>query len=872
MAASRVQLNFPDAAVVDDENRYGSSQSVRVVVRIRPLLSTEQHHTSNSILCNESQRTITLIKSSCNADDTHKEALSTSKKYSFDKIFSASSSQDHVFEDSGAKNVILSSLKGYHGTIFAYGQTGSGKTHTMDGIEYQHATKYGGTVRLKEDCIGRKSELTFSSQGPGVTPRSIAYLFHSIEDMTSFNSTSKVTSNNRYRISCSYVQIYKEKVYDLLNPAAIQESTIDGHAGGGAPNGTHSKGLRMRWSRREGFFLENLFRVTCHNVNDAMAALQTGARNKIMASHQLNLQSSRSHSIFTLYIKAHEIDEQNGDFEGKAFEDTDNTVFTSKLSLVDLAGSERGTTIAKNNTRLFEESVSINKSLFTLRKVIQALTRHKNENNGISKSEQHIPYRDSKLTSLLKESLGGNASSLMIACLSSSDQYYEENLSTLDYASLAARITNKIKVNEDHRAKLIRELRIEIDFLKGQLATVSSLHGHIARNLSIQNSNNGAYISDQSPESYVKNENDDAMITNDDGAPHSAKQFHNMCMTNSFNRESDSTTSHDSAQKSFDGAMTSTAMAQVRRDKDEPDVTYKKDRETKVVNGSDTDRSNVNVTSCDILTSYADVRESQDVSSKMQQLILLNRTLNTRIVEIEEQHSTALRENAVLTNENTNLREEVTFLEAVVCTPSSGPLQAHNTDSNPKPSESDVKARQMHTASEAVMSELVELRKANRTLNGKLESIQMRKELREKQNQAAGARIQKKQPENSSEANRSLKISSRKQSHTSVSSLDNTTTAMKIGSGRLSSTGYVSKTMAKVANEMAKSSESGAIHLKALGGERSPNQTEDSTQGSITTAVETVDDNEVRLSKLLQTRSAMARDHIAKQSTFNPAH
>ena len=870
-----------------DTNSDGSLESVRVVVRIRPLLSGELNHTNDGLRINEDEGSITIINpiSSSNETNGHtQQSTGSSKKYSFNKVFGPVSSQDDVFDDSGAKNLVMNCLKGYHATIFAYGQTGSGKTHTMDGIEYQHATQHGGSVRMREHITsgsgGEKSPLTFSPHGPGVTPRSISFLFKTIEDMSSSSSSSSSSSvsvstsyrtsslddsslnlnPNRYSINCSYVQIYKEKVYDLLNPAAMQPSTQED---GSIRNGTQTKGLRMRWSRREGFFLENLYRVACNDVNDALSALGTGARNKIMASHQLNMQSSRSHSIFTLYIKAYETDEQDGDGfgGGKGLDGSDNLLFSSKLSLVDLAGSERGTTIAKNNNRLFEESVSINKSLFTLRKVIQALGKQRNMNNN-HKQQEHIPYRDSKLTSLLKESLGGKATSLMIACLSSSDSYYEENLSTLDYASLASRITNKIAINEDHRAKLIRELRLEIEFLKGQLQTVASLHDHIAQQSlppfgSTSGTNGGgggggggggapaaaSVVSDACSPSTHGNishwHNANKLYVETSHRSSAAGRSHTSIVTSHSNVNNNEGTQLvlDEANKQTDGSQ-SVLVA-------ETSLSYLKNDDTLSI--SQFSDSNIN--------------NNNNNNNEIRHLLELNSALNVRLMESEGQNSNILRDNAILMNENASLREEVTFLEAVVCMPF-GSASSSDDGAQKETSGSETKARQMHTASEAVMAELVELRKANKTLTNKVESLHLKKGKHQSSSSATGQQHQQDRLRSSTKKP-SLNSSKKALNSTDKTNVTNNKTP-KSSSGRLSSTGYVSKTMAKVADEMAKSMRVGKGTNRATSSSHS-NGNED---GDVSSDNELVDDNEARLSKLLQARSAMARDHIAKQSSF----
>jgi hypothetical protein len=183
----------------------------------------------------------------------------------------------------------------------------------------------------------------------------------------------------------------------------------------------------------------------CTSASDLLNLFHSGLRSKVVASHNLNNASSRSHSIFTITVET--VDPSNLD-----------NVVTSKLQLVDLAGSEK---ISASGTTGYtaKESIEINKSLFVLRKVINRLSDSKG-GVGINEGAFHVPYRDSKLTSLLKQSLGGNSFCLMIACISPADKFYEESLSTLNYASRAANICNQPIKNTDPKIKIISELKV----------------------------------------------------------------------------------------------------------------------------------------------------------------------------------------------------------------------------------------------------------------------------------------------------------------------------------------------------------------------------------------------------------------------------
>lgn len=259
-------------------------------------------------------------------------------------------------------------------------------------------------------------------------------------------------------VRCSFVQIYNEQIMDLLNPSHLQQAKR-------SRTKHHSKartGLRLRWSAAREFYVENLCVLECESPEQVLAHFHSGLQHKVMASHRMNAASSRSHCIFTLYVES---------FDPS---DNPNDVLTSKLALVDLAGSERVERTGATGVTL-QESIGINKSLFVLRQVIQALSE---ESNAVPAKEllikapndrAYIPYRDSKLTSLLKESLGGNSVTLMIACISPSDASFDENLSTLVYASKAQCIANRPTKNEDPKTALVHELQQEVECLRRQL-------------------------------------------------------------------------------------------------------------------------------------------------------------------------------------------------------------------------------------------------------------------------------------------------------------------------------------------------------------------------------------------------------------------
>ncbi|KDO29105.1 hypothetical protein SPRG_06161 [Saprolegnia parasitica CBS 223.65] len=384
------------------------SSKIRVVVRVRPPLSIEKAHACTSLVLDPLAKRVRLGKESA-------------KEFQFDQVFEPTTTQGELYERTGVARMIASVLDGFHATIFAYGQTGSGKTFSMEGYEYEKAAS------RPAQRVHAKPTLDVSSDRLGIVPRVILGLYSAV---------ASADKTREFTLRCSFVQIYNEQILDLLNPSL----------------GASTKSLRLRWAANHEFYVENLITVTCTSADEMLAKFQDGVKHKIMASHNLNAASSRSHCIYTLYVES--VDTTNPE-----------DVLKAKLSLVDLAGSERVVKTGATGVTL-QESIGINKSLFVLRQVIQTLSDEAKDGGDT----KHVPYRDSKLTALLKHSLGGNSITLMIACLSPSDVYVDENLSTLVYAARAQSIANKPTKNEDPKTVLIQQLRDEVAQLKAQLA------------------------------------------------------------------------------------------------------------------------------------------------------------------------------------------------------------------------------------------------------------------------------------------------------------------------------------------------------------------------------------------------------------------
>eukprot|EP00071_Canis_lupus_P031307 XP_022264864.1 kinesin-like protein KIF16B isoform X7 [Canis lupus familiaris] len=315
-------------------------------------------------------------------------------------------SQEMVFKTLGT-DVVKSAFEGYNACVFAYGQTGSGKSYTMMG----------------------------NSGDSGLIPRICEGLFSRINETTRWDEAS-------FRTEVSYLEIYNERVRDLLRRKSSKTFN-----------------LRVREHPKEGPYVEDLSKHLVQNYGDVEELMDAGNINRTTAATGMNDVSSRSHAIFTIK------------FTQAKFDSEMPCETVSKIHLVDLAGSERADATGATGVRL-KEGGNINKSLVTLGNVISALADLSQDaaNPLVKKKQVFVPYRDSVLTWLLKDSLGGNSKTIMIATISPADVNYGETLSTLRYANRAKNIINKPTINEDANVKLIRELRAEIARLKTLLA------------------------------------------------------------------------------------------------------------------------------------------------------------------------------------------------------------------------------------------------------------------------------------------------------------------------------------------------------------------------------------------------------------------
>uniref|UniRef100_A0A8D2LB54 Kinesin family member 1B n=1 Tax=Varanus komodoensis TaxID=61221 RepID=A0A8D2LB54_VARKO len=375
-----------------------SGASVKVAVRVRPFNSRETSKESKCIIQMQGNSTSIL---------NPKNPKEAPKSFSFDYSYWSHTSpddpcfasQNRVYNDIG-KEMLLHAFEGYNVCIFAYGQTGAGKSYTMMGKQEENQA--------------------------GIIPQLCEELFEKIND----NSNEEMS----YSVEVSYMEIYCERVRDLLNPK--------------------NKGnLRVREHPLLGPYVEDLSKLAVTSYTDIADLMDAGNKARTVAATNMNETSSRSHAVFTIVFtqKKHDV------------ETNLSTEKVSKISLVDLAGSERADSTGAKGTRL-KEGANINKSLTTLGKVISALAESKKK-----KKTDFIPYRDSVLTWLLRENLGGNSRTAMVAALSPADINYDETLSTLRYADRAKQIKCNAVINEDPNAKLVRELKEEVTRLKDLL-------------------------------------------------------------------------------------------------------------------------------------------------------------------------------------------------------------------------------------------------------------------------------------------------------------------------------------------------------------------------------------------------------------------
>ncbi|XP_068458230.1 kinesin-like protein KIF21A isoform X3 [Clinocottus analis] len=389
--------------------------SVRVALRIRPQLAREKIegcHICTYVMPGEPQ-----------------VILGKDKSFTYDYMFDMDSQQDAIYA-SCTEKLIEGCFEGYNATVFAYGQTGSGKTYTM----------------------GTGFDVNIGDEELGIIPRAVHHLFKGIERRRQA-AQEQGSPAPEFKINAQFLELYNEEVLDLFDSARDKEQKSHIKIHEDAAGGIYTVGVTTR---------------TVSSEAEMMQCLKLGALSRTTASTQMNVQSSRSHAIFTIHlcqVRVCASDNQESESDNRVSngnsEMDEYETLTAKFHFVDLAGSERLKRTGATGDRA-KEGISINCGLLALGNVISAL-------GDRSKRSSHVPYRDSKLTRLLQDSLGGNSQTVMIACISPSDRDFMETLSSLKYANRARNIKNKVMVNQDKASQQISVLRTEIARLQIEL-------------------------------------------------------------------------------------------------------------------------------------------------------------------------------------------------------------------------------------------------------------------------------------------------------------------------------------------------------------------------------------------------------------------
>ena len=416
-----------------------SAERIKVAIRIRPFLPNEDPSNKAINLIPEDENTIILYKEPQIFQGT------------FNQIFSDNSTQKDVFKF--IKPCLLNIQKGINCTILAYGQTGTGKTYTMFGGDwsFNEETNYNNS-NLKNENENKKDELLQNqividknNEYNGIVPNLIMELYNIFNNEINKENEEKNNENkDNIIVTCSYIQIYNEKIYDLLDFSSLEQ----------LPNENNKKisSLKLKTDKKIGLIIDGANELRAPSYTDVFDILESGEINRKIRQTNKNNMSSRSHTIFMINI-----------------EDNISNI-KSKIKLCDLAGSERYNSPDVYKKEHINEMKNINKSLFTLGNVINALAQKK----------KYVPYKDSKLTRILEDSLKGNSSIYLIATISPNEKNIDETYHTLKFADRAHSIMVKITPNQvginkgNDNNKKFEELygykkNKEIEKLKGEL-------------------------------------------------------------------------------------------------------------------------------------------------------------------------------------------------------------------------------------------------------------------------------------------------------------------------------------------------------------------------------------------------------------------
>uniref|UniRef100_A0A8C3TZE9 Kinesin-like protein KIF21A n=1 Tax=Catharus ustulatus TaxID=91951 RepID=A0A8C3TZE9_CATUS len=358
--------------------------------------------------------------------------LGKDKAFTFDYVFNIDSQQEEIYVQCIEK-LIEGCFEGYNATVFAYGQTGAGKTYTM----------------------GTGFDVNITEEEQGIISRAVKHLFRCIEEKKQ-GAVKQGLPPPDFKVNAQFLELYNEEILDLF------DTTRDIDAKNKKSN------IKIHEDSAGGIYTVGVTTRTVNGESEMMQCLKLGALSRTTASTQMNVQSSRSHAIFTIHLcqtrvcPAFNADNATDNrIISESSEMNEYETLTAKFHFVDLAGSERLKRTGATGERA-KEGISINCGLLALGNVISAL-------GDKSKKATHVPYRDSKLTRLLQDSLGGNSQTLMIACVSPSDRDFMETLNTLKYANRARNIKNKVMVNQDRASQQINALRSEIARLQMEL-------------------------------------------------------------------------------------------------------------------------------------------------------------------------------------------------------------------------------------------------------------------------------------------------------------------------------------------------------------------------------------------------------------------
>ena len=394
-----------------------SSENIKCVVRCRPLNEKEKGLGSKCITISPDSKVV-FVENKDDKNQTNKG------QYAMDRVFDETITQEELFKEIG-EPILKNFIGGYNCTIFCYGQTGAGKTHTM----------MGPLDQLFEE----------ESPSHGLIPRIIHYIFNEKEKVYNIitNNTTEKCKNIKYQVKTCVMEIYQEQIIDLLNQL---------------PNNQNNKldkkepaELKIKEDPKKGMYIQGITEAEVQNAKEAKSLILTGLKSRHVAATEMNAESSRSHLLFSIYLNAQYIDPKGGEVKKN-----------SRLHLIDLAGSERQKKTKAIGERI-KEACMINKSLSTLGNVINALVEV-NEGKG-----KYIPFRDSKLTYFLKDSLGGNSKTTIVANISCSLMQVGETISTLKFVQRAKMIKNSVSLNVSVQEN-IETLHAEIKKLKEIIA------------------------------------------------------------------------------------------------------------------------------------------------------------------------------------------------------------------------------------------------------------------------------------------------------------------------------------------------------------------------------------------------------------------